>query len=305
MPGQPILEIQNLKKTYGSVVAVEDLSLEVYPGEIFGVVGPNGAGKTTMIECAVGLREPNGGQVRVLGLDPRREGVALRARIGVQLQQAALPADIKVWEALDLYASFYSHPADWQNLLKTWGLDDKKNASFRSLSGGQKQRLFIALALVNDPQMVFLDELTTGLDPQARRNTWDLIAQLRESGKTVVLVTHFMEEAQRLCDRLAIIDRGRIVAQGTPTELIKSLGADKRVRFTTLNGHDYTWLQRLEGVRTVDRVGHDVMVQGTGNLLVEVAAALGEMGLQAEDLRVEQPSLEDVFLNLTGRAYRD
>ena len=305
MSNQPILEIKHLRKTYGQVTAVDDISLEVYPGEIYGIVGPNGAGKTTTVECAVGLRKPDGGTLRVLGMDPQQDGTALREQIGVQLQQAALAADIKVWEALDLYASFYPKSVDWRNLLKTWGLDEKRNASFRSLSGGQKQRLFIALALVNDPQLVFLDELTTGLDPQARRNTWDLVAQLRDNGKTVVLVTHFMDEAQRLCDRLAIIDQGRVVAQDTPSNLIRGLGVGKRVRFSSQNGRDYAWLQQIPEVQSVERQGRDVFITGEGNLWAQVASALGEAGVQADDLRLEQNSLEDVFLNLTGRAYRD
>ena len=223
----------NLRKVYGDVVAVDDISFEVHEGEIFGMVGPNGAGKTTTIECIEGLRRPDGGTVQVLGMDPQRDGYDLRQHIGVQLQEAALPHRIKVWEAMDLFASFYRRSVDWHSLLEQLGLSEKHDASFINLSGGQKQRLFIALALVNDPDLVFLDELTTGLDPQARRAMWDLVQGIRERGKTVFLTTHYMEEAERLCDRVAIIDHGRIVALDTPENLIHSLGAENRVIFGT------------------------------------------------------------------------
>jgi ABC-2 type transport system ATP-binding protein len=214
-----VIEVEGLRKDYGDTTAVDGISFEVNEGEIFAVVGPNGAGKTTTVECMEGLRRPDGGRVRVLGLDPHRDGARLRQRIGVQLQQAALPDRIKVWEALDLFASYYRNAVDWRPLLKAWGLQDKRSASFSSLSGGQKQRLFIALALVNDPKVVFLDELTTGLDPHARRATWELIRGLRRRGVTVVLVTHHMEEAQQLADRVAIVDRGRLLALDTPAAL--------------------------------------------------------------------------------------
>ena len=216
-----IIEVQGLVKRYGAATAVNGVSFSVEQGEIFGVVGPNGAGKTSTIECLEGLRRPDGGTVRVLGLDPHADGSRLRQRIGVQLQQAALPDRIKVWEALDMFASYYESTADWRALLQEWGLAEKRTASFASLSGGQQQRLFIALALVNNPSVVFLDELTTGLDPHARRATWDLIRSLRDRGVTVVLVTHFMEEAERLCDRVAVIDRGQVIALGRPALLVE------------------------------------------------------------------------------------
>jgi ABC-2 type transport system ATP-binding protein len=211
-----IIEVTELRKRYGATVAVDGISLTAQAGEILGIVGPNGAGKTTTVECLEGLRRPDAGTVRVLGLDPRRQGAELHQRIGVQLQQAALPDRLKVWEALDLYAAFYRNPADWRRLLEEWGLAAKRDAAFADLSGGQRQRLFIALALVGRPEVVFLDELTTGLDPQARRATWELVRQVRAKGATVVLVTHFMEEAELLCDRVAIVDRGRVVALDTP-----------------------------------------------------------------------------------------
>jgi ABC-2 type transport system ATP-binding protein len=299
------VRVENLRKTYGSVVAVANVSFEVAAGEIFGVVGPNGAGKTTAIECIEGIRRADGGSISVLGLDLSRQEGELRQRIGVQLQQAALPARIKVWEALDLYASFYDHAVDWKVLLERLGLTDKRNDSFAKLSGGQKQRLFIALALLNDPELIFLDELTTGLDPQARRSMWDLVRGIRDQGKTVVLTTHFMEEAERLCDRVAIMDQGRIVALDSPANLIRSHGAENRITFIA-DGSCESKLQSLAGVARVDRDGDRVIVQGTGDGLVgEVVSALGENGFGFRDLRTEQATLEDVFLALTGKEMRD
>ncbi len=302
---ETVVQVEHLRKTYGQTVAVDDISFEVKQGEIFGIVGPNGAGKTTTVESAMGLRQPDAGTVRVLGLDPQSQGYELRQRIGVQLQQAALPDRIKVWEAIDLFAAFYQHSADWEKLLEQWGLAEKRKASFGSLSGGQKQRLFIALALVNSPELVFLDELTTGLDPQARRATWDLIRSIREHGTTVVLVTHFMDEAERLCDRVAIIDQGRIVALDTPHKLIGDLQAGSRVRFTLENGFNPDLLEKVKGVTGVSREGSEVVVYGNGPLMAHVAAALAENNIEPADLRTEQASLEDVFLALTGRQIRD
>jgi len=250
------------------------VSFVVRPGEIFGVLGPNGAGKTTTVECLAGLRRPDRGRVRVLGMDPERHGSELRQRIGLQLQQAALPERIKVWEALELFASFYRHPLDRPRLLEQWGLEAKRNAAFASLSGGQRQRLFIALALVGDPELVILDELTAGLDPQARRVTWELVAAIRDAGTTVVLVTHLMDEAERLCDRVAIIDEGRIVAQGAPAELVRPLVADAAVRFTATTGFDATWLQEVAGVARVIRDDRQIVIGGiaTGKGHIEAGA---------------------------------
>ncbi|KAB1152845.1 ABC transporter ATP-binding protein [Micromonospora sp. AMSO12t] len=215
-----VIEVRNLRKQYGDQVAVADVSLSVEEGEIFGLVGPNGAGKTTTVECVEGLRTPDSGTVRVLGLDPYRDRAAVRRKLGIQLQESQLPDRIKVWEALDLYSSFYPHPADWRELMDELGLAAKRNTVFAKLSGGQKQRLSIALALVGNPSVAILDELTTGLDPQARRDTWELVRQVRDRGVTVVLVTHFMDEAERLCDRLAVVVAGRVVAVDTPRNLI-------------------------------------------------------------------------------------
>jgi len=301
----PVIHVEHLRKTYGKTVAVSDISFEVQRGEIFGIVGPNGAGKTTTVECLVGLRKPDGGSLSVLGLDPQSQEHELRLRTGVQLQQAALPEDIKVWEALDLFASFYPHPVDWRALLETWGLAEKRNARFGGLSGGQKQRLFITLALVNDPEVVFLDEITTGLDPQARRNTWEMIEKLRQDGKTVVLVTHFMDEAQQLCDRVAIIEGGRLVALDSPQKLVQGLKADNRVIFGAAGGESFQWLLGVAGVSQVERQNGSVVVSGQGQILLGVASALAERGVVPADLRSEQASLEDVFLALTGKKIRD
>jgi ABC-2 type transport system ATP-binding protein len=304
-PMAAIIEVTELRKRYGATVAVDGISLTVQAGEILGIVGPNGAGKTTTVECLEGLRRPDAGTVRVLGLDPRRQGAELRQRIGVQLQQAALPDRLKVWEALDLYASFYRHPADWRLLLEEWGLAAKRDAAFADLSGGQRQRLFIALALVGRPEVVFLDELTTGLDPQARRTTWELVRQVRAKGATVVLVTHFMEEAELLCDRVAIVDRGRVVAMDAPGALVRGLGAGQRLRFRPLGPFDPDSLRALPGVQRVDRDGDQVVVSGGGPLLATVAAALADRAVAVADLRSEEANLEDAFLALTGRALRD
>jgi ABC-2 type transport system ATP-binding protein len=301
----PVIRVEHLNKIYGKTIAVNDISFEVQRGEIFGIVGPNGAGKTTTVECLVGMRKPDSGSLSVLGLNPQTQEHELRLRTGVQLQMAALPEDIKVWEALDLFASFYPHPVDWRALLETWGLAEKRNARFGGLSGGQKQRLFITLALVNDPEVVFLDEITTGLDPQARRNTWEMIEKLREHGKTVVLVTHFMDEAQQLCDRVAIIEGGRLVALDSPQKLIESLMADSRVIFSAVGGENYQWLLGVTGVSQVERQNGSVVVSGQGQILLPVASALAERGVAPSDLRTEQASLEDVFLALTGKKIRD
>ena len=299
------VRIEGLCKAYGSVVAVDDVSFEVHEGEIFGLVGPNGAGKTTTIECLEGMRRADHGQIEVLGLDPVRDERKLRQRIGVQLQQSALPARIKVWEALDLFASFFDRALDWRSLLDRLGLADKRSTAFAKLSGGQKQRLFIALALLNNPELVFLDELTTGLDPQARRSMWELVGEIRGQGRTVVLTTHFMEEAERLCDRVAIMDRGRIVALDSPANLIRSHGTENRITFTADGGCE-SKLQALAGVTRVDRDGDRVIVQGSGDGLIgEVVNTLSANGFAFRDLRTEQATLEDVFLALTGKEIRD
>ncbi len=308
MQNEPVVEVEGLRKSYGAVHAVDGISFEVDHGEIFGVVGPNGAGKTTTIECLEGMRVPDGGQVRVLGLDPQRGGPAFRERIGAQLQQSALPARLRVGEAMRLFASFYSHPLPIGGLLEELGLSDRTGAAFADLSGGQKQRLSIALALVGDPELVFLDELTTGLDPQARHATWDLVSGIRAKGKTVFLTTHYMEEAERLCDRVMIIDHGRIVALDTPDSLVRDLGAEQRIAFDTEGATDgvLAAIRAVPGVARVEQAGGHVVVYGQSDrLLSPVLEVLESAHLAFHDLRTEQPNLEDVFLALTGREMRD
>lgn len=306
MQRKPVIRVEHLRKAYGSTIAVDDLSLEVYDGEIFGMVGPNGAGKTTTVECIEGLRQPDSGHIQVLGLGPLRDGYTLRPRIGIQLQESALQDRLKVWEALDLFASFYPRSIDWRSLLEQLGLADRRTTAFAKLSSGQKQRLFIALALVNDPEVVFFDELTTGLDPQARRAMWDLVRQIRDQGKAIFLTTHFMEETERLCDRVAIMDHGGIVALDTPENLIRSLGADHRLIFSVAESFEPQELSTIPGVTRVEMSGERVIVYGrTDRFIGEVVSALTHRGVRFRDLRTEQPTLEDVFLALTGREMRD
>jgi ABC-2 type transport system ATP-binding protein len=276
------------------------VSFAVERGEIFGILGPNGAGKTTSVECIQGLPRPDGGTVRVLGLDPQADAGRLRPRVGAQLQHSALPDRIKVWEALDLFASFVPGGSDWHRLLDDWGLTAKRKASFASLSGGQQQRLLVALALVNNPEVVFLDEMTTGLDPQARRVAWDLIGEIRDNGATVVLVTHFMDEAQHLCDRLAIVDHGHIVALGAPRSLVTRFEGAVHVTFT-MEASDTSWLDRVDGVNGVSQDGLLVEVTGSRRMVPLLGAALVERGLTPSDMSVREPGLEEVYLSLVGR----
>jgi ABC-2 type transport system ATP-binding protein len=304
-----IVKVEGLRKVYGATVAVDEISFEVKEGEIFGMVGPNGAGKTTTIECLEGLRKPDRGTVRVLGVDPQRDGQTLRLCTGMQLQQSNLPDRMKVWEALDLYSSFYPKAADWKELLTQLGLEEKRNAPFSKLSGGQKQRLFIALALLPDPQLVFLDELTTGLDPQARHAIWGLVRDVRAKGKTVLLTTHFMEEAERLCDRVAILDHGKIVALDTPAALIRGLEVEERVVFSLDGTLPAGFEKALTGGARLEVQGERVIVHGKNGrqvpLVSEVVGLLSSQGVRFHDLRTEQPTLEDVFLSLTGREMRE
>jgi len=300
----PVIQVEHLRKTYGSLVAVEDISFEVHTGEIFGMVGPNGAGKTTTIECMEGMRQADSGTLRILGLDPVKQERELRLRIGVQLQQAAIHDRMRVWEAMDLFASFYPHPAPWEPLLEQLGLTEKRDSYFSKLSGGQKQRLFIALALVGDPELVFLDELTTGLDPHARHAMWDLVRGVRDRGKVVFLTTHFMEEAERLCDRVAIVDHGKVVALDTPEKLVAGLGGGNQVVFSA-EGDIPALMRGVEGVRIVENIAGRHIITGDGDMLVvNVVTALVKAGVRFRDLRTEQPNLEDVFLKLTGREMR-
>lgn len=308
---QQVIHVSHLRKIYGEAIAVDDLSFEVNEGEIFGMVGPNGAGKTTTIECLEGLRRPDQGDVRVLGLDPARQEHALRLVIGTQLQEAQLPDRLKVHEALDLFASFYRNPDPWSVLLERVGLADRRSSYVSRLSGGQQQRLFIALALINHPRLVFFDELTTGLDPQARHTIWDLLREIRSEGRTVFLTTHLMEEAEKLCDRVMIVDHGRVVAIDTPAALVRSLGAGCRVLFNCEHAIDSQALKSLATVSRVEQDGHRVIVYGRelqpdqAPLIAEVASALTSQRVAFTDIRMEQPCLEDVFLQLTGRVMRD
>src|SRR5947207_6572799 len=244
----PVIAVSNLGKRYGRTVAVDDVSLEVFEGEIFGLIGPNGAGKTTTMECIEGNRVPDKGTISVLGLDPRRDANTLRQRIGVQHQEAHLQKRIKVWEAVDLWRSLYDRTTDADALITQLGLEAKRNAWFMTLSGGQKQRLFIALALIHEPELVFLDELTTGLDPQARRAIWTLVTSIRDRGTTVFLTTHLMEEAERLCDRVAIIEHGRIIELGTPAELVQKHCPERSVVFTSADANVAERMQRLGAI---------------------------------------------------------
>ena len=297
----PVIEVDHLHKQYRDQVAVDDLSFTVERGEIFGILGPNGAGKTTTVEIIEGLRTPDGGTVRVLGLDPRRDRAELRRRVGAQLQECELPEQLKVWEAMDLYGSFYDRPADAERLLEDLGLADQRNTRYGKLSGGQRQRLSIALALVGNPELAILDELTTGLDPNARRDTWELIEQIRDRGVTVVLVTHFMEEAERLADRVALLDGGRLVAIDSPAGLVARIDAEQRLRFRPSRPLEDRLLTDLPEVREVTRRGAWVLVTGTGDLLQAVTAVLARNHIVAADLRAEQASLDDAFVALTGR----
>ena len=302
--GDYVITVEHLSKSYGTTKAVEDVSFDVLNNEIFGIIGPNGAGKTTTVECLQGLRRADGGQISVLGLDPINDFQRLRPQIGSQLQATSLPDRIRVGEALDLFAAYAPRQVDWKPLIEEWGLSGLRDRAFGNLSGGQKQRLFLALAFVNDPRLVFLDELTQGLDPQARRLTWELIREIRQSGTTIVLVTHFMDEAEYLCDRVAIVDQGRIVALGTPQTIVDSLEVPLVVRFSTTNS-DLSWLERIPVVQKVSRQSDHVEVEGSGAVLALVAAALVEHGIAPADLRIERPTLEDAFITITGRAIGD
>ena len=302
----PVVRVSGIRMTYGKTVAVDDVSFEVQPGEIFGLIGPNGAGKTTTMECVEGLRRPDRGQIEVFGLDPTRDAHALEDRIGVQLQEAQLQKRIKVWEAVDLWGSLYPTTVDGDRLLEQLGLTEKRDAWFMTLSGGQKQRLFIALALINDPELVFLDELTTGLDPQARRAIWDLIRDIRERGKTVFLTTHLMEEAERLCDHVAIIEHGRIIDYDTPSGLVARHCPERTVVVATLHDDAASRFQALPSVETVTGENARLTIRGRGDdLVTEVIHCLSEQRMRVTEFRTEDPTLEDVFLTLTGRSIRD
>ncbi|HEX6451787.1 MAG TPA: ABC transporter ATP-binding protein [Trebonia sp.] len=296
-----VIEVQNLHKEYRQKVAVDDVSFTVSEGEIFGILGPNGAGKTTTVECVEGLRSADGGTISVLGLDPRRDRAELTQQVGAQLQESQLPEKITVSEALDLYSSFYRAPADWRALLDQLGLAEAAGTRFKKLSGGQKQRLSIAMALVGNPRIAVLDELTTGLDPQARRDTWELIEGIRQRGVTIVLVSHFMEEAERLCDRVAVIDSGRVVVTDTPAALAEQSGQGQRIAFQPSGPLRDELLTSLPEVTSVIHRGDGVVVTGTGDLLSAIMSVLARHQIVARQLRVEQANLEDAFLSLIGQ----
>ncbi len=303
----PIIQVSGCRKTYGSTVAVDEVSFDVNDGEIFGLIGPNGAGKTTTMECVEGLRTPDRGTISVLGMDPVRDAYKLQERIGIQLQQAQLQKRIKVWEAVDLWASLYRKKTiDGDRLLDQLGLADKRHAWFMTLSGGQKQRLFIALALINDPDVVFLDELTTGLDPQSRRTIWDLVRGIRERGKTVFLTTHLMEEAERLCDRVAIIDHGRIVDVDSPARLVARHCPERSVELSTSDADVDERFRQIRCVDAVTRANGRVTIRGRGDdFVTDVIQCLSEHRIRVTDFRTVWPTLEDVFLTVTGHSMRD
>ncbi len=306
MSNSPAIHVSGIRKTYGTHVAVDGVSFEVRKGEIFGLIGPNGAGKTTTMECVEGLRTPERGTISVLSLDPFRQVYQLQDRIGVQLQEAQLQKRIKVWEALHLWASLYPKPVDGDRLLEQLGLADKRNAWFMTLSGGQKQRLFIALALINDPELVFLDELTTGLDPQARRAIWELVRGIRDRGKTVFMTTHLMEEAERLCDRVAIIEHGRIIDIDSPSGLVARHCPQRTVVLATDDETAQERFRAIPQVETVTRRDARLTIQGSGDdLVTQVIRCLSENRINVTEFRTVLPNLEDVFLKLTGHSIRD
>ena len=301
-----VIEVSNLRKAYGSLLAVDGVTFSVDEGEIFGLLGPNGAGKTTTMECVEGVRQPDSGEIRVLGRDPRHRSTELLNRIGVQLQEAQLQKRIKVWEAVDLWTTLFPDTVDGDKLLGELGLTEKRNARFMNLSGGQKQRLFIALALINDPEVVFLDELTTGLDPQARRAIWELVQGIKERGKTVFLTTHLMEEAERLCDRVAVIEHGRLIELGSAAELVARHCPERSVLITADGKLEGDVFSGVSGLTAVESEHAGLRLVGTGaGFISGVIECIAERGVRVQDFQTRSPTLEDVFLKLTGHSIRD
>lgn len=296
-----MITVQGLTKTYGAKTVVDDVSFDVAEGETFGLLGPNGAGKTTIVETIAGLRRPDAGRVRVAGLDPVADAEAVKEVLGVQLQESRFPDRMRVAEALELFASFYDSPAPWRELMADLGLEDQASTPFAKLSGGQRQRLSTAVALLGRPKVAILDELTTGLDPNARRQTWDLVERLKERGVTMVLVTHFMEEAERLADRVALVDAGRLVALDTPDGLVARAVAPQVMRFRPGAPLDVEELRALPGVRSVTQDGDRLVVSGSGDVVHAVTSLLATRQVIAHELRVEQATLDDAFIALTGR----
>jgi ABC-2 type transport system ATP-binding protein len=299
-----VIEVTDLRKQYGDRKAVDGVTFSVEEGEIFGILGPNGAGKTTTVESIAGLRTPDSGTITVLGLDPHRDRTRLRSLVGVQLQESELPERITVREAIDLFASFYADPEDPRELIGDLGLEDVRDTAYKNLSGGEKQRLSIALALVGRPKVAILDELSTGLDPQGRRETWHLIESIRDRGVTILLVTHLMEEAERLADRVAVFGEGRLIALDTPAGIVSMVDPKQRLRFRPSVPMDDEILTDLPEVKRVERSGPIVVVTGTGNLIHAVTSELARRQIVANDLRVEQANLDDAFIALTGRLAR-
>jgi ABC-2 type transport system ATP-binding protein len=305
--GSPAIRVRRLTKRYGDVQAVAGVDFDVAPGEIFGLLGPNGAGKTTTVEILEGLRAPDDGEVTVLGIDVARGANALKPRIGVSLQTAALYPKLTVTEVLDLFRSFYTRARPTAELIDVLDLGERRNAQTRVLSGGQRQRLGVALALINDPELVFLDEPTTGLDPAARRSLWDLVLGLKAQGRTILLTTHYMEEAEVLCDRLAIMDHGRILEMGTVDELISKRFRERAVRFDRLEALATAELEALPAVVSVKEDGREVLLytRDVGATIGALLALTERRGLEPQNLAIRRATLEDVFLDLTGRALRD
>jgi len=302
-----IVQVENLTKKYGAVEALRGVSFEVHAGEVFGLLGPNGAGKTTTIEILEGLRTPDSGRVSVCGLDPQRSGTSYKQQIGAVLQSTALPEKLRVSEALKLFASFYSRRRDTTDLLRRFGLEEKRNASYMHLSGGQKQRLALALALVNEPKVVFLDEPTAGLDPQVRREMYDIIEELRRENKTILLTTHYIEEAERLCDRVAIIDQGRVIALGTPRDLKHRSAGTTRIEVRLARPESGGALRKLEGVADCLELDGSYVLHSTRvpQTIVALVKHLEAQRNELASLEISAPSLEDIFLELTGRRLRD
>ncbi len=297
-----VIEVAKLQKRYGGHQAVREVTFDVQAGEIFGIIGRNGAGKTTTVECISGLRTPDAGSIRVLGLDPQRDHANVRQHVGVQLQESMLQDRITVTEALNLFASFYPNPANAAQLLDDLGLTSSARKPYAKLSGGQKQRLSIALALIGNPKVAILDELTTGLDPQARRETWQLISDVRDRGVTILLVTHFMDEAERLCDRIAVIHQGEVAAIDSPSGLTARVATGQVLRFSTAAPADTVSLRALASVSTVEQTEGELVITGDSNTLTEVVTELSRQQLVPVNLRVAQPSLDDAFIMLTGES---
>jgi len=302
-----VLVVEGLKKHYGKVKAVDGISFEIERGEVYGFLGPNGAGKTTTLEIIEGLRKAQAGKISIFGLDSIKEQQKIKEKFGIALQATSLDEKVKVGEALKLFASFYKKQSDYDELIDLVSLRDKEKALYETLSGGQKQRLAVALALVNDPELVFLDEPTTGLDPQARHNLWDIILKMKEMKKTVILTTHYMEEAEKLCDRVAIIDHGKIIAEGAPAELILKLKLSSSINFKTTDEIQSKLLEHLKGVTKVfvDNSNFLIHSDNLQDTLMALLMLINKHCWAIEELNVTRATLEDVFLELTGRRLRD